>query len=73
MKSYEVNDQSYDNSQQIMHTSTTQFTLTGLYAASNYTIFVRAVNEIGAGTSSVFVTAQIPAKGEVNREERERP
>ena len=72
MKSYRVNDGSYDDSEQAINTSSTQVTLTGLYAASTYTIYVRAVNEIGAGASSGIVTRQIPATGEERERERER-
>ena len=64
MKSYQVNDPAYDSSEQTVATNRTQVTLTGLYAASTYTIYVRAVNEAGTESKGVSVTAQIAAKGE---------
>ena len=71
MKSYQVTDPYYDDSEQTMDTNSTQAILANLYTASTYTIYVRAVNEIGAGPISISVKTVIPATGKIESRREE--
>ena len=53
MKSYMVNDTSYNSSQQQIDVTATQVTLTGLYPATTYQMYVTAFNGAGEGNRSL--------------------
>ena len=64
VKSYQVTDRSYDSSEQSIRTVSTQVTLSGLYPASTYTVYIRSVNAVGTGAASTPVTAVLPPAGQ---------
>ena len=64
VKYYHVSDPSYDTSEQLMSTASTQVTLNRLYPASKYTIYIRSINAVGAGSRSTPVTAVLPPAGQ---------
>ena len=64
MKTYEVSDQSYDSSEQSNSTIMSNITLSGLYPASTYTIYIRSVNAAGEGNSSIPVSVVLTPTGE---------
>ena len=63
-KSYQVTDRSYDSSEQSISSMSTHITLSGLYPASTYTVYIRSVNAVGTGAASTSVTAVLPPAGQ---------
>ena len=63
-KSYQVTDPSYNSSEQSVRTVSTQVTLSGLYPASTYTVYIRSVNAVGTGAASTSVTVVLSPAGQ---------
>ena len=63
-KSYQVTDPSYNSSEQSVRTVSTQVTLSGLYPASTYTVYIRSVNAVSTGAASTPVTVVLPPAGQ---------
>ena len=62
-KTYVVTDYLYNSSQQSTSTTMTHITLSGLYPASTYTVYIRSVNAAGGGNSSTSVSATLAPTG----------
>ena len=63
MKSYQVTDRSYNESQQQIDVNGTQATLMNLFPATTYSVYVTAFNGAGEGNRSLTIMENtIPAR-----------